>query len=373
LKNQRESSSDQNWIKKTIAEFKNGIRMGIGFVFERTCGPDCGVCNSQKTCRLFLFRSHHDIYIRGNPEAGPDSFSQFRSDFVHFSLSLTSPVKERITLFNAASSVHLSGLTFAHFWHWWELFDNTLSLPIMQGKLFPDARPTTPKFGQHLATIKYRISVSKLFISHVYAQDAVGAWDEGISRMVGIKLGVSDFQADLHQRDQLMDATHDHPPRHQKVFNAAEVTTEDISLVAMYAVFRETRCESQSDTDRTKSPWDEMAQLEPESKWASMNDWIELDWDRREEPEIYIADIANCPYFVYFKTAPSIVNHDRTEKQKPSESRFQGEDTHSCMMGSELGIKRHSLLEISYIHLTQELLKFKKCCRNEGLATFVKN
>lgn len=52
------------------------------------------------------------------------------------------------------NSLHFSPKAFAHFFAWWNLFDSSLSLPIRQGKLFPDSPPPSKKFGKSLGTIK---------------------------------------------------------------------------------------------------------------------------------------------------------------------------------------------------------------------------
>lgn len=120
------------------------------------------------------------------PQNIKDSYAGFRSDFIHFSTSIISPLKHGGE--NRHNSFHLTPKTFAHFWSWWHLFDGVLSLPIRQGSLFPDSRPPSKKFGHHLATIKYRITFSPLYIAHVYKVDSGDAWSAGESRCVGVSL-----------------------------------------------------------------------------------------------------------------------------------------------------------------------------------------
>jgi hypothetical protein len=69
------------------------------------------------------------------------------------------------------SSLHLTPKVFKHFYAWWSLFEGSLSLPIRQGAYFP-TRPLTPKFGRHLATLKYRLHIPQLFIMHGYIDDS---------------------------------------------------------------------------------------------------------------------------------------------------------------------------------------------------------
>ena len=69
------------------------------------------------------------------------------------------------------NSLHLSTKLFAHFWSWWSLFDGALSLPIRQGPYHP-RRVITPKLGRHIATIKYLLSVPRLYVMHGYLDDS---------------------------------------------------------------------------------------------------------------------------------------------------------------------------------------------------------
>jgi hypothetical protein len=74
-------------------------------------------------------------------------------------VSLVSPADEDRDEAKATgkhNSLHFSPKAFAHFFAWWKLFDHTLSLPIRQGKLFPDSPPSSKKFGRSLGTIKVK-------------------------------------------------------------------------------------------------------------------------------------------------------------------------------------------------------------------------
>jgi hypothetical protein len=58
-------------LNKTCAKFVNGVRVGFGFVFERTCRPHtckAGCKAESPTCRHFDFLSHHQVVLR-TPEA----------------------------------------------------------------------------------------------------------------------------------------------------------------------------------------------------------------------------------------------------------------------------------------------------------------
>src|SRR5271167_661862 len=95
-----------------------------------------------------------------------DSYHGFRSDYMHGSLSVISP---RDTLSNDAyNTIHLTPKAFTHFFAWWRLFSGVMSLPLRQGPLFPSREKPTKKFNRHLATLKYQLDLSPLYIAHIY-------------------------------------------------------------------------------------------------------------------------------------------------------------------------------------------------------------
>jgi hypothetical protein len=319
--------------------------MGLGFAFERACRQGCADCSHKEafgSCRIFHFKPHWKVQLRASSEDGPDSYEGFRSDYIHFSVSLTSPYRTRPDEGNNHSSAHLSALTFAHFWKWWGLFNGPLSLPVGQGKLFPDARPPSPKFGKHLATIKYRIIVEKLFIAHVYNHDTVESWRSGETHMVGIKLAVSKFQADMHQRDEdsiTVTPTGKTTVTHRKAFHSTEVVIRGLDLRSMYAVFSDPeKLHIQLPKESlggVKKPWGNAERLERSLEWYSNDDWTEVDIAPPAEGAIYWAEVAKCPMFTYFKPLHEDGAQPSTDTNEKIISRFGGEQTHDCVIGKE--------------------------------------
>lgn len=126
--------------RKPCARFTNGIRFGLGFRFERTCRAwscekGCGETENllHRQCRIFDFKPHNEITLRSpeaieraEAEAGHtiDSYEGFRSDFIHFSVSLAAPRDPDLNVPKGSSaethnSLHLSPKAFAHFFNWW--------------------------------------------------------------------------------------------------------------------------------------------------------------------------------------------------------------------------------------------------------------
>ena len=150
-----ETSLIERRYTKPCARFMNGTRVGFGFRFERTCRPwscekNCGSTDvlMHRQCRIFDFKQHQDVILRSkeavdreserlghvSDSLGPgdradgqtaDSYEGFRSDYIHFSVSLVSPADEARRGGLAAeadkhNSMHLTPKAFAHFFAWWK-------------------------------------------------------------------------------------------------------------------------------------------------------------------------------------------------------------------------------------------------------------
>jgi hypothetical protein len=73
--------------------------------------------------------------------------------------------------YGITNALHLTPKAFTHFWTWCSLFDSIPTLRLRTGSYFV-SRTITPKFGRHIATIKYRIILTKLFVMHGYMDDS---------------------------------------------------------------------------------------------------------------------------------------------------------------------------------------------------------
>lgn len=143
---------------KTCARFVGGVRVGFGFKFERTCRDhtcdnDCRGGLSERRCRMFDFKPHHQVKMRTKDvvesqsrELGRvslavrtsashdtilnlipqpvDSYEGFRSDFIHFSPSITTfgrgnPGGTDDECSTNSSSFHFTPKGFTHFFAWW--------------------------------------------------------------------------------------------------------------------------------------------------------------------------------------------------------------------------------------------------------------
>ncbi|CEQ42515.1 SPOSA6832_04335, partial [Sporobolomyces salmonicolor] len=368
------------WIK-ICAKCINGVRWGMGLVPERTCRDDCehdgcrGLSPFHRQCRIFDFIPHWK-----------DSFAGFRSDFVHFSLSLTSPATLSLPNREASAdprddasvdyvgehgynSFHFTPQAITHFQRWWKLFDGTMSLPIRQGKLFPSAQAPSKKFGKHCATIKYRFSLAPLFISHTYRQESWAEWARGETTVLGLKGKIGRFNVDLHQREQEMvirrpEASESKIVKH-KAFYMAEVDLDSVDLRTIVAKFKEPEkahvapADAEMDEDAGPPPTDDFGVVGDEDvDWINLNDFNDSAYtigDRH--PRISILPLMVCPRFTYYRHVDSLpVREDDDdgsndgEAPTPSErpkTKFGTELSHTCLMGCATGTLRGSTTDRS--------------------------
>lgn len=212
-------------------------------------------------------------------------------------------------------------------------------MPIRQGSLFPTTRPLTKKFGRHLATLKYRFSVSRLFITHAYIDDSKESWTDGTVNWVGIKAFSDHFEADLHQREQIgfVAVPGTAVPQTKKIkhkpFYAAEVKLVGLKLQGMVSVFSEPLkaqvSMEEGEGDSIYKRLREIPSHNPSADWLDLDDFVEVDWRPSDEsPFTFFLDLASCPRFAYLKQQSGSTT-------KSEDSRFGDEETHVCSLGKE--------------------------------------
>ncbi|KAJ7047262.1 golgi-body localization protein domain-containing protein [Mycena alexandri] len=335
-------------FRKICAKFRSGVCFGIGFVMERSCGPECSACSGSpfhRKCRFYDFLPHYDIKLQKKPrvparKSAEDSFNGFRSDFIHLSMSLTSALNAKPGMQVKPSSLHLTPQAFTHFWSWWTLFDGVLSLPTRQGSAWP-IRPISPKFGRHLATLKYRISVKSLYLLHAYIDNSRETWADGVTPWIGVKGIIEEFQVDMHQREE-ESIVPGHRPNttkliRRKPFYAIELVLKGLDLRAMLATFDDSLKEDVGvSASPQRSNYRNRTDLPPtpdDSAWIDEDDFVELDWTPPSAPSLHFLPVATCPRFTYFRrAAPS--------QQQDDSSKFGLETTHTCYLGKQPSVLR---------------------------------
>ncbi|KAJ7094663.1 golgi-body localization protein domain-containing protein [Mycena belliarum] len=354
-------------FQKICAKFGSGVRFGVGFVMERACGPECSTCSGtafDRKCRFYDFAPHYDVKLQKKPriperKTPEDSYNGFRSDFIHLSTSLTSALNVNSGPNLESSSLHLTPHAFTHFWSWWRLFD--VGLPIRQGTAWP-TRPISPKFGRHLATLKYRISVKNIYIMHAYIDDSRETWADGATPWIGVKGVIEEFQVDMHQREEesmvpglLPNST---KRARRKPFYAVELVLKGLDLRAMLATFDDpVKLQVGVTSPPQRSNYRTRTDLPPtaiDSPWIDEDDFIELDWIPSSAPSLHFLPVATCPRFTYFRRAAPTRLHDECSK-------FGSESTHTCYLDKEPSVIRVQIdLALARVAELKESIKQQK-------------
>ncbi|KAK9898273.1 hypothetical protein P389DRAFT_193319 [Cystobasidium minutum MCA 4210] len=321
-------------LLKVCAKFQGGVRWGLGMRFERTCRPEtcqkgCEGTLFRRKCRIFDFRPHYEVRTISGKDAvfklnRRDSYWGFRSDFIHFSVSV---VANRPN--SPANTLHLTPNGFDHFWAWWHLFDGTLSLPIRHGAVFESSLPPSKKFGKHCATIKYRIQLAPVYIAHTYRQENVHDLQKGFATVLGLKGRLESFDVDMHQREQETKTKQAHTGttkvRLHKAFHRVEVDCKDTELRVVSARFGSTAvgvADSESENPEFIDYLDmDTASVvaEEDAEWVDDDDYLDLYTPLGDrQPSMHLLACMKTPRLTYSRYAQH--DHLHTPLRKNSTS-----------------------------------------------------
>ena len=246
------------------------------------------------------------------------------------------------------NAVHMTPRFFTHFFDWWSLFSGAMALPVRQGALFPGIEKSSKKFGRHIATIKYNLLLSPLFMAHMYKHKDMEDYSEDIVSATGLKLRLDSFMLDLHQRREEFTALGKGKAKQMKTsgmrINQAQLDFISADIRAVSASIGGTNVE-----DLKRATAEDLASYQQSAptadisrftipdndfSWIDMDDFVEIDWILPAEtnPETKILPLAFAPRFTYFR---------QTEHQEdPSQdggrtSPFGDELTHYCVMSQD--------------------------------------
>lgn len=349
------SSYNQTAVfKKTIMKLNGNVQWLSGLVFER---------NLDDGGRSFDFIPHYEVVWK-NPKYAKsvdgkpyDAFRGFRSHHIHMSVAVTAPFDRSWDVSNLEpstnyNSVHLTPRFFTHFYSWWSMFSGVMSLPIRQGKLWPGVEKSSKKFGRHLATIKYNLLLSPLYMSHIYKHKDAEDYGAGVVSATGLKVRLDSFMLDVHQRREEF-RTQVQVPKSQENNRQNQTTGMRINQAQVDFISADVRAVSASISGTNpgdlETATDEMLASYQEDhigadlskftipdqnlEWVDMDDFVELGWilpaDRN--PETTILPLAFAPRFTYFRQTdnPEHISGD-THRSSP----FGNEDTHYCVMSA---------------------------------------
>lgn len=336
-------------FKKVIMKLSGKVQWLAGLVFEKEI---------ENGYRSFDFIPHYNVVLK-NPHFAHsdgtlpyDAFRGFRSRHIHLSIAVRAPVDREWMSSNPEPSrsyntIHLSPRFFTHFFTWWGLFSQPMSLPIRQGNLFPGREKSSKKFGRHLATVKYSILLAPLFLSHIYKhKDAEDyAQNEAVSA-TGLKVRFDSFMLDLHQRREEFNTlakTKNSPSRTSGIkIHAGHLDLAAADIRAVSASLKGTTSEaikkgsiSSLITDQDDKPdLSHFTIPDDDLSWIDMDDFVELDWILPTEahPDTKILPLAYAPRFTYFRQTDigGVINGDPNRT-----SPFGNEPTHFCLLSQE--------------------------------------
>lgn len=223
-----DSDSRKDVCEKNVVVLSGGVNLKVGFLLQR---PN----ENKKITNESIPHYEINLYDPNATERGHDSYNGFRTSRMHMAISLVANTND------SYNTIHLSPMTFRHFFAWWKLFAGNTMLPIRRGKLFGEEKDK-PKFSASLYTNKFLFHLKNLFIGHVYrSEDFALSNTKDEFECVGLRAKVDDFLVDLHQRKtQVVDVNED-LSRHKKVmkmlFNLGEVVLTRIDLRTLNSVF----------------------------------------------------------------------------------------------------------------------------------------
>ncbi|KAI9663441.1 MAG: hypothetical protein M1829_006079 [Trizodia sp. TS-e1964] len=337
-------------FKKVIMKLSGDVRLLAGLVFER---------NVNRFERSFDFRPHYEVtfktpaYAKAPPGEVYDAYKNFRSHHIHLSVAVIAPLNRKWSVSNVKPSasyntVHLTPRFFTHFYNWWSLFSGTMSLPIRQGPLWPGIEKSSKKFGRHLATIKYNVLLSPLFISHIYKHKDAEDYEDDLVSATGLKVRLDSFMLDLHQRREqfytqvkgrktqlvrsgmrINQAQLDFISADIRAVSAsiAGTTTDDLKRATQDTFVSFHQPATQVDMSKFTIPDNDFS-------WIDMDDFVELDWilPAESNPETKIIPLAFAPRFTYFRQTD---HHDELSGESKHSSAFGNELTHYCVMSQD--------------------------------------
>ncbi|KAI4254618.1 MAG: hypothetical protein LQ352_002999 [Teloschistes flavicans] len=345
----RSSLRNGAMFKKVIMKLSGNVRWLAGLVFERDLTEDG---------RSFDFVPHYNVTLTTPEQAKSadvqyDAFRGFRSNHIHMSIAVAAPLDRDWALTNVKPStsyntVHLSPRFFTHFLNWWSMFSGVMSLPIRQGRLFPGVEKTSKKFGRHLATFKYNLLLSPLYLAHIYKHKDAEDYSEDVVSATGLKLRIDSFVLDLHQRREEFAAQGQGRNKQMKTsgmrINQAQLDFISADLRAVSAIIAGTTAEDvRKASDEDLAAFQEPVGIADLSRftipdndfsWIDMDDFVELDWILPAEtnPETKIMPLAYSPRFTYFRQTDHAGSISGDSSRSSS---FGMEDTHFCVMSQD--------------------------------------
>jgi hypothetical protein len=271
---------------------------------------------------------------------------------MHGSLSIISPRDSSSK--DGYNTVHLSPKAFAHFFSWWRLFSGVMSIPLRQGSLFPSVERAPKKFNRHLATLKYQLDLSPLYLAHTYRRKDSADYAKRTTTITGIKARLDRLTLDLHQRKEekviiLKELQTKRRAMHMGI-NKARVDFESTDLRALAATIPDMSPEELHELSHSRDAPEEVEGWgtktielvnDDDLDWIDKDDFVEVDvLLPKTEPVGRVWPLAYGSRFTYYRStdATSETSMDKSGVPDSISYQFGSEDSHHCLMNALEGI-----------------------------------
>ena len=247
-----------------------------------------------------------------------------------------------------------------------------MALPVHQGPLWRGIEKSGKKFGRHIATIKYSLLLSPVYISHVYKHKDVEDYGAGVVSATGIKLKMNSLMLDLHQRREEFSIN---AQGNKRATMASRLKINEAQLDFISADIRAVSVNiAGTDPGNIEKATDETLEAyqrefssvdisrftitDNDYNWIDMDDFVELDWilPAESNPETKIIPLAYSPRFTYFRQT----DHANSVNGKTSlSSQFGHEPTHHCVISAANDPRRiqSDLIKQNLERLEEQLLR----------------
>ncbi|GEQ70799.1 hypothetical protein JCM33374_g4478 [Metschnikowia sp. JCM 33374] len=351
---QIDGNTETNKFQKRVMKLSSDEKVvwKLGFLFERNKDKNSKELSADME-RTNQFKNHYDVSVTGPQyEYHPDSYEEFRSDYLHLAMSVNSSSKQG----NSHNFAYFTPLTIEYFKVWWKTLNDNVSLPIREGKLFAKSAfdESSVKFGPHLFTLKYQLVLEPLTVSDTYL--ASGGKETGHNVIsYGLKAKASKCIIDLHQRREIARYVNEKLGIDKKVrelkMNLGEVEVSDADVRLILAQFTDISMTGkllsyysgetsqlvdldtyedeikEQNMKRNQTPKNHLLGEEEDFSWIDFDDFIEMEEDDilSPDPTIKVIPMFNTPRFTYFR--------EFTLEDPEGPHPFGYEPSHNCLIG----------------------------------------
>ena len=229
-----------------------------------------------------------------------------------------------------------------------------MSIPLRQGALFPSVERPPKKFNRHLATLKYQLDLSPLFLAHTYHHKDSSDYTKGTTTITGIKARLDRLSLDVHQRKQekviiLKELQTKRRAMHMG-FNKARVDFESTDLRALAGTFQEMSPSELHDLSQNPNMQEESEGWgfktielvnDDNLDWIDKDDFVEVDvMLSKSDPTGRIWPLAYGSRFTYYRSTDetSQLSMNNFGAADSISYQFGSEDSHHCLMSLLEGI-----------------------------------